>query len=390
MSTAEHQTPQDAHRGLTAIALILVIGGGIFTFIMFNPKKPKAKEKSEVTALVKLSTLKNTSHTILIPAQGTVEPACEATLVSQVSGEIRKVSDRFRPGGIFDLQETILQIDIVAARSLVSERWAAYARAKAELAAEESRVLVAKAELQFRSDKGTLTEKERNLIERQPQLDRAKEEVDAAFWLHELAVQNMQKCTYPAPYELVIRERFVNLGSYVTPQTPLAKVAAADRVWIRATVPVSQLPRVTVGLKDAVAIIAEGFPAAKGTIIEKLPDLERPGRLAQILIETTAFIPFGSVVSVELPAGDLKECVSIHRDHLHEGDTVYLASKDERLEIKPISVLWRERDHLLLATDGLDGRELIVNDIPNAMNGMKLKIHRAEDPKSATKAQVPK
>jgi hypothetical protein len=265
---------------------------------------------------------------------------------------------------------------------------AAVARTKAELAAEESRVLVAKAELQFRSDKGTLTEMERNLIERKPQLDRAKDDVAAALDSRERAVQDLEKSAYPAPYRLVIRERFVNLGSYVTPQTPLAKVAAADRVWIRATLPVAQLPRVTVGIKDAVVITAEGFPNAKGTVLEKLPDLERPGRLAQVLIETTAFIPFGSVVSVELPAGEMKECVSIHRDYLHEGDTVYLAGNDKRLEIKPVSVLWRERDHLLLATDGLDGRELIINDIPNAMDGMKLLIHGAEAPKSATKANT--
>jgi hypothetical protein len=51
-----------------------------------------------------------------------------------------------------------------------------------------------------------------------------------------------------------------------------------------------------------------------------------------------------------------------------------------RLEVRTVSVLWPERDHLLVDSGLSDGDRLIVSDVPNAVPGMLL-AEEGEDPR---------
>jgi multidrug efflux pump subunit AcrA (membrane-fusion protein) len=55
------------------------------------------------------------------------------------------------------------------------------------------------------------------------------------------------------------------------------------------------------------------------------------------------------------------------------GDKIYLMGEDNKLEIKPVSVLYRRDNHVIIDGQLKQGDKLILNDLLPAINGMLLK-----------------
>jgi len=76
-----------------------------------------------------------------------------------------------------------------------------------------------------------------------------------------LARQHLEDATLRAPADGVIRERILEPGDMVTPQTPVFTLALADPVWIRAYLPEPDLGRVAPGMQ--VSVTSDSFPGKR-------------------------------------------------------------------------------------------------------------------------------
>lgn len=78
---------------------------------------------------------------------------------------------------------------------------------------------------------------------------------EAALAEAELALKDAELFS---PVNGIVRERIVEVGDFVTPQTPVFTLALADPIWVRTYLPESYLGRVRLG--DLASISTDSFP----------------------------------------------------------------------------------------------------------------------------------
>jgi hypothetical protein len=80
----------------------------------------------------------------------------------------------------------------------------------------------------------------------------------------------------------------------------------------------------------------------------------------------------GSYVEVCIDAGELENALTIPRAARREGDRIWVVGEDRRLRILPATVLWSEKDTLIIENNVQPGDQLIVSDLRVALPGMEI------------------
>jgi hypothetical protein len=81
----------------------------------------------------------------------------------------------------------------------------------------------------------------------------------------------------------------------------------------------------------------------------------------------------GEFVHIEIQGRALPDVAAVNRSLVHEGTHVWLLNAEQRLEIRPVEILFRGYDEYLVG-DGLDdGDLLITTDLPAPVQGMPLR-----------------
>ena len=123
-----------------------------------------------------------------------------------------------------------------------------------------------------------------------------------------------------------------------------------------------------------------------GRVIRLQGDLSREGRMARLLVSVPdplglsagdhEFQPLvvGEYVRVEIVGEELQNVFKIPRTALRNDKEIWVATKEGRLSIRPVKILWREESHVLIR-DGFQPEEsLIVSDLPVPVDGMMIRI----------------
>ncbi len=372
--------------------LVLAIGAGVAYVLLKTPPKAQRKAPARQARLVEVQPVRFSRQSTVIQTMGVVQPAREVVLYPRVAGEIVSVSDQFEPGARFLEDQVMVQIDPADFRLAVQQRESDLAQAQGALALELGQQSVAKREYELLGE--SIAEEDRDLVLRQPQLEQVRARVKAAEAALEQAKLNLERATVKAPFNATVRTRNVNVGAQVTPATAMATLAGNDEYWVEVTVPVDQLQWIHIpgrnGDSGSVAHVFSGM--ARGTndfrdgrVLRLLPDLEKDGRMARLLVAVTdplALTPattgkpaliLGDYVRVELDGLDLESVAAVDRSLFRDGDALWIMNAENRLEIRPVEVAFRGRDQLLVRSGVKDGERLVTSDLAAAVDGMLLR-----------------
>lgn len=115
-------------------------------------------------------------------------------------------------------------------------------------------------------------------------------------------------------------------------------------------------------------------------------DLDPDGRMARVLVEVEdplGLIPananrprllLGAYVTVDLVGYRMPDSFIIRRESLRHSNCVWLRRPDSTLEIRPVTVLWKNRDTVVIG-EGLEaGEQLITSSLSFASDGMKVTV----------------
>lgn len=380
-STTTH-TPLWLRRALPLIVLAAAVSA--WFLLVRTPPETKAKPSERPAALVEVRTVELADEAVKIEALGTVRPAQQIELLPRVGGEVLSVSDDFAPGGLFQKGATALTIDPLDYDLAKRGAEKAVAEASMALRVEEGAQTVAKEDYELLGD--VVTEKDRDLVLRQPQLAMARATLEAAEAGLERAETDLARTQVVAPFNAIVQGRPVNAGARVSPTTPLATLIGTDAYWIEATVPVSHLqwievPGAQVTIRDEAAWGAE--KSRTGTVRGLAAGLEEQGRLAQLIVEVTDPLGLadpsqprmliGSLVRVEFAGRELEKVMRLPQDLVHQGDLVWVLAGDGTLDIREIEVAFRGRDHVVM-TGGLQaGERIVTTNLPAPVQGMALR-----------------
>jgi RND family efflux transporter MFP subunit len=382
--------------------VIIAVGLGLAEYIKKTSPKAQKRIPQRNIPRVETMTLFPVDHQVSVSAMGSVVPAREMTLKSRVSGQIESLHPEFMAGGFVKQGERILKIDPQDFQLALARKESQLANARYELKLEMGYQEVAQREWTLLNSGRPADPADVELALRKPHLAKAQSDLKAAQAELEQARLSLARTDITAPFNAVVRDKFVEIGSQVSTQDALAELVGTDEYWIRVALPVDRLGWIRIPANR----FETGAPASvhyrghrrEGRVIRMLGDLESQGRMARILIAVSDPLGvndkdpdrppllIGEYVRVEIKGVQLAGVYRIPRSALRDNSTIWLAGADGILRIAPVVTVWRD-DRIVLVENHINpGDRLVVSDLAAAVDGMSVEAI-GEDPSGDDAAQ---
>ena len=383
----------DRKKTLLLSLVILLTGAGI-TAIIFSTEPTATREGAtkETAMLVEVIDAEKGNFTPTVTALGTVEAAEDIILSPRLSGEIIERSPDFTPGGFVSQGDPLLKIDPSDYRNTLHQRQSELQQAEADFEIELGRQSIARQDYEMLND--TLSEENRALVLRQPQLNAARSQVESARAAVEQARLNLDRTTIKAPFDAYVISRTANLGSQVAVGDELGRLVGLDTYWVQATVPLSKLKWLSIpingstGSEVTIRNRTAWMPGEyrTGQLYRLIGSLEEQTRLARVLVTVSDPLSYreenrgkpqlmiGSYVEAEMEASELEEVVRVSRDFVRNNDTIWLMDGNSELQIKDVSILFEDSDYAYI-TEGLDeGDQIITTNLATVVEGTPVRL----------------
>ncbi len=224
--------------------VVLVAGGFITVHLLETAPQAKPLPKKKNATLVETIPAQSGIYPTSVSAMGVVKAAQVTDLKQQINGEVISISEHLLPGGRFAKDETMLQLDPRDYQLTARQRASAVAQAKNNLELEDGNQLVARRELDLLGEQ--VSEAEKSLILRQPQLNNLQTALEIAEAQFEQAQINLARTVIQAPFNGTVQSSEVNIGTWVSSSTTLVTLIGTDRYWVEVSVPEEQLQWITV------------------------------------------------------------------------------------------------------------------------------------------------
>jgi RND family efflux transporter MFP subunit len=384
--------------GVVKIVLpLVVVVAGVMGAVKLYETGPSAQRRDPQRhdRLVHVQEVSLTSEQAMIHAMGTVMPSQQVDLQPRVSGEIVKISPSLVPGGRFEKDEFMVQIDPVDYELAVQRARSRIAEAQYELKLERGHQEIAQREWELLDAEADATEQDRELALRKPHLERAEAALKAAQAELREAELDLERTTIRAPFGCIVMDEEIDLGAQVTVQTQLATLVGTDAYWVRASVPVDELSWIhfpdAEGNGGSPVMIRQQLDDVnsqewQGRVLRIMGDLEPQGRMARVLIsvkdplspsdsqDNQMPLIVGAYVNVVIEGRQIENVYAIPRTVLRDGRTVWVMDDRRRLDIRDVVIVWQNRSTVLVRSGLTAGDRLVISDIPAPVQGMGLAL----------------
>ncbi|MBE9529375.1 MAG: efflux RND transporter periplasmic adaptor subunit [Proteobacteria bacterium] len=393
--------------------VIIAVGIGVMVGLVSSRAAPKKHMKREAGALVHVMKVKRTDHALLLKGTGTVQPARSVTIVPQVSGRLRYVSDSMVPGGYFTEGKVMMKIEDVDYRLNVERAMAALATAEFELLKVEGEAKVARTVWESSSHGAEEGAEPNPLVLYTPQLKRARAGLMSAKAALKQERINLERTVLGAPFNSIVRAESAELGQYVRAGTKVATLAGTDSVEVVVPLKVDDIGWIEipgagserVGARATVSMNTGGrVHKWRGTVVRSLGEVDPEGRMERVVIrvedpyglsagsvaksgdgKVKPALALGSFVNVEIEGGSMRNVIVISRSALRDDNTVWTVEGGNSLKIVNVVPLRVEAETVVLKSGLAGGATVVTTDLSGAADGMALRTVGAKVKKTSNK-----
>jgi RND family efflux transporter MFP subunit len=393
-----------AKRGFTqviAAVVTLALACAVAYYLVNTKPSFQRKPRERKAALVEVVTVASARRAVVVDTSGTVVPSRVVTLQPDVRGRVLSVGRDLEPGALLKKGAVIAQIDPSDYHIAVRRAKSGQARAEADFEIEQGHQEVARKEVElFNKDRpGALSGR----ALREPQLEGAKASVSDAKATLSKAHLDLSRTRLTSPFDAVVRSRDVSVGSRVSETTTLATVVGIETWWVEVTVPKDLLRWLRLPDRDA-SLQARIYDEAawgkdvsrEGRVLRVGSELVEGGRLVRVLIgvddpkalKVEGDVPellLGSWVKVAIEGREI-EAIPLARELVHDGDRVWVIDKEDRLDIRKVTVAAKLRGEMLISAGLKAGERVVSSDLPWPVQGMRLSVASAK-PKGERKTE---
>jgi RND family efflux transporter MFP subunit len=284
----------------------------------------------------------------------------------------------------------MLQINPADYRNTLQLRQSDLELAKSNLRIEMGRQGVAQKDFELVGQE--MTEANRALVLREPQLEAAKASVAAAEAAVNQAGLNLKRTIIRAPFDAHVITRSTNIGAQLSPGAEIGRIVGMEEYWVMADVPMDKVNWLTFsedasGTGSEVKIFSKSWPSGlhrKGRLSRLVGALDAQSRLARVLItirdplvrkasmDTVPPLMIGAFVESHIGAREIPDVVRINRDHLRQGATVWVL-QDSKLQIRKVDIVFQDADYAYI-TEGLsEGDQVVTTDLSTVVEGSMLR-----------------
>jgi len=379
----------------TSLAFLILLIGLAVAFIMI--KSRPAIEPIPVTIappLVRSMTIKLDDIRMIVRSQGSVIPHIESNLISQVAGQIISTSPNFAAGGFFDENEILLKIDPRDYEFAIARFQAEFSRSRLLLSIEEEEAALARQEWEQIGH----GENPNPLVVREPQLAEARSLATAALASLDQARLNLSRTIIRAPYTGRIREKFVDVGQYVSPGNQLAGMYAVDFAEIRLPVADDQLAFLDIcldtmgqsaGCPNLPVVMKSRFAGQnyqwQGMIVRVESELDPKTRMLNLICRVDD--PYGRKISDNRPPlavgmfveaqiiGHTAHNVAvIERSALRGENQVLVIDDKNRLHYRQVEILRLDFQQAIISSGLSAGERICLSPVAVVVDGMHVRI----------------
>ena len=377
-----------------------IIFASVAVVVALKALKPEA-EKEETTKAPLIVRVVDTVHKeqlVFSTFQGEVRAKTDIELVTQVTGKVTSVSDKFIEGGEFKAGETLLQIDdsdyLVALKSAQASVASAQVDLDIELATAATNAK------EWRDLQGKPIEEANPLRLNKPQIDRATARLDAAKAELAAANLNYNRTKISAPFDGRIMSKSAELGQFMSRGASIGRVFATQTMEVR--IPMTDVQISELGLTlgySARTSGSLGLPATvstlfgseqhiwKGFVKSVDASVDSTTRLlfATVVVDkpfeqqegqSVPLVP-GLFVDVQLSSPNKLAGLEVPRTALRNGNQVYVYN-DNKLNIKNVKTVYTSKEMVILSEDQASqlvlGDKVITSPVPGAYEGMPVTL----------------
>ncbi len=371
--------------GVLALSLVLAA-------VMMAARTPVATEPPEVVPpLVRVIDVTPRDLRLTVQTQGTVVPRTQSTLVPEVGGRIVWTSPALAAGGFFAADEPLVRLDRADAevRLARAEATAAAARSQAQLARRNG---ARSRELAQQGIVSAMTLDDAENAERVATA--TQREAEAAL---DQARRDLERTELRAPFAGRVREKLVDVGQFVDRGTPLATLYAVDWAEVRLPVADTDLAFLDLRLDHRGDAQAQAGPEVelradfagrthrwRGRIVRTEGEIDPQSRMVHAVARVEdpygrgedperPPLAVGLFVQAEIVGRDVPNAITLPRAALRGADQVLVVGPDDRLDVRTVKVLRRDR-HGVVVADGLaPGERVCVSPLEAAVDGMPVR-----------------
>lgn len=382
---------------ILSIAILLISGALTFFLFMTEPVAQREGATIKTAMLVDVVTASSGNFTPTVVATGTVQAAKDVVLSPQVGGEVISISENFIPGSFVKKGEILLRINPADYRNTVLLRKSDLELAKSNLSIEMGRQDVARKDFELVGQE--MSEENRALVLREPQLESAKANVEAARAAVNQAELDLQRTIIRAPFDAHVISRNTNVGAQVAPGTEIGRIVGMDEYWVVANVPMGKVNWLTFSDGRArtgseVKIYSNNWSDGQhreGRLFRLVGALDAQTRLARVLIsvadplvrkasmDTLPPLMIGAFVECHIRAREIPDVVRLDRDYLRQGGTVWVMDAG-KLRIREVEIVFEDARYAYIR-EGLSGNERVVTtDLSTVVEGSDLRTEEEAIP----------
>lgn len=388
---------------------IVIVISAIIILILLAILAPKPTKKPiEIKApLVDVVELSPQSVSFQIASQGSVLPRTETNLISEVSGNVVSVSDKFKVGGFFRKGEELLRIDDITYKVAVLKAESQLESAKADYEQEQARRAQAFDEWEMT---GKSVDEAPSLALRTPQLKQAQAAIKSAQASLTEAQTKLERTRILAPYDAMLKQKHVDIGQYVSTGSSMATTFAVDYAEIR--LPIKQrdvdflnLPKINNDQQAGSSVELyyelngknltwtskltryEGVVDMSSRVHYVVAQLDDPYGIVK---DTQASeLRIGTFVNAQITGKTVDNLIAIPRGAVHGPNRIYLVNKENKLVFSQVSVLRADASYLYSSDSLPENHRLVLTNLSTPVEGMTLRIN-GEGPEKSDKPQEAK
>jgi RND family efflux transporter MFP subunit len=352
---------------------------------------PLPQEPERPAPLVRVVSVARTDLRLSVQAHGTVAPRTESELVPEVSGRVVAISPALAAGGFFERDEVLLEIDPRDYQSAVARGEARVRRARSELALAQANL----ERLRALNDGGVASASALDEAENAARVARAAR--DEAIVSLEDARRSLERTQLRAPFEGRVREKRVDVGQYVSPGRPVARLYAVDYAEVRLPIPDDELAHLGLPLdsrlpaeppREPSVVMRARFAGATrewhGRIVRTEGEIDPRSRMVHVVARVDdpygigaeqpgVPLSVGLFVDAQIQGRALRDVFVLPRAALREGDRIFAVDEDQQLRSRAIEVVRIEGDRIVARGDLTEGTRVCVSDPRGAREGMRVR-----------------
>ncbi len=372
---------------LIPLAIIFVAAKISWSLYLTAPVAER-EARPRVPRLVEVVAVMPATRGPRIEAWGEVVAARTLVVRPEVGGTIIALNDQLTPGGLVLEGEDLIRLDDREQRLAVIQAEAEIHQIEARIAIENGQQARAKRDLVRLP--GKLTENQRQLVLRVPQMAQLQAELAAAEAARESALVALSHTVLRAPFDALVLEERIAVGTMLSAGSDPATLIAADRFHVVVAVPVSALDWINPKAGQIVRLTQPGIwpeGSFREGIVERLTaGLSAAGRMAELVVsidDPLARKPenrgkprllLGSFLRAIGEGRVIENAVALDRAYLRDHDTVWVMTLEGRLEVRPVTVAWRGAEQVLISAGLAAGDRVITTPLAVVAPGMAVRL----------------